>query len=982
MNSGLEPNSAPPEQERTVTQNDGSSSLLCPSCGATLDGGSGSHFCPVCLSQFSMADEGNASGQSNRGSGDPSPEDKDLAVPSGPGHYLLAHFEVEIGPDGKPVELGHGAMGVTYKAMDTLLRRPVALKVIASRLLGSESLKNRFIKEARAAASLKHPNIASIFYLGSNQSNYFYAMELVPGKTLEEIIATGPLKLMVALDITAQVASALAAAHQAGLVHRDIKPANLIVSFDERNRPAVKVIDFGLVKVTAEDPGDSSSSDPGLFLGTPRYASPEQFSEGQADIRSDIYALGATLWQMLTKTTPFSGSPSQVAAQHLQASLPIDKLRHLPQPLVTLLTHLLEKDPDDRPQTPEELLTLLRATMRALGAPHGILPAEPAPMALTGTSKRAFGWLLVSALGVAGLLLAWFFFSGHAGLLFNQRVAEAVPTQKSIAVLPFENISANQDVAYFADGVQDEILNDLAKIAQLKVISRTSVMQYRADTKRDLRQIARALGVANVLEGTVRRDGNHVRVSTQLVDAHNDNTIWADSYDRDLTDIFAIQSDIAQTVASKLSARLSPEEKKDIEEKPTDNLEAYDLYLQGRGLLATARFIGVQREDFVKATRLLEEATRKDPRFALAYCSIAEVHDTLYLFDLDRTAERRALGDAALNEALRLRPDLPQVHLAMALHLFIGYRDYERARVQIAIAERALPNSPEVFWYRATIDLRQGRWEEANSGLEQAALLDPRNLKLLLDLEDNYLALRRFRQAEQIADRLIELNPDEPYAKITKAYVVFAEKAGLKNYLTVFETVPTSLEDRIDIASARFRAAVYARDWTNAKEILGHSASEEFYFSYTDATIPRECLEIWLARLQGDNPAMETRFAGARDQLNRNAEAHPEDTELLSALGIIDAVLGRKQEAIHEARRAVEILPISEDAESGPPLVSNLAIVYAWTNEPELAFKELDVSVKTPGGMRYGDLKFDPAWDPLRKDPRFDKLLAQLAPRE
>jgi serine/threonine protein kinase len=404
MNSGVEPNSAPPEQERTVTQNDGGSSPACPSCGAKSHEGSGSEFCPVCLLQFSMPDDSDASGQSNAGSGEPSSEDKDLTVPSGPDHYLLAHFEVEIGPDGKPVELGHGAMGVTYKAMDTLLRRPVALKVIASRLLGNESLKNRFIKEARAAASLKHPNIASIFYLGSNQSNYFYAMELVPGKTLEEIIATqGPLSLMVALDITAQVASALAAAHQAGLVHRDIKPANLIVCFDERNRPAVKVIDFGLVKVTAEDPGDSSSSDPGVFLGTPRYASPEQFSEGRADIRSDIYALGVTLWQMLTKTTPFSGSPSQVAAQHLQASLPIDKLRHLPQPVVTSLTHLLEKDPDDRPQTPEELLTLLKATMRALGAPHGILPPEPAPMALTGTSKRAFRWLLASALGVESL---------------------------------------------------------------------------------------------------------------------------------------------------------------------------------------------------------------------------------------------------------------------------------------------------------------------------------------------------------------------------------------------------------------------------------------------------------------------------------------------------------------------------------------------------------------------------------------------------
>ena len=313
----------------------------------------------------------------NRYPSDPASASKALAVPSRPGHRLFAHFEVETGPDGKPVQLGEGAMGVTYKAMDTLLHRPVALKVIASRLLDNELLKARFIREARAAASLRHPNIASVFYLGSTESSYFYAMELVVGTTLEEIIAIrAPLDVMLALDITAQVASALAAAHQAGLVHRDIKPANLIVSFDDKNRATVKVIDFGLVKVTAEVSAESSVSEPGVFLGTPRYASPEQFGAGEVDIRSDIYAVGIILWEMLTSATPFSGSAAQVAAQHLQASLPMRKVRHVPRPVVALLTHLLEKDPRDRPQTPEELLTILHATMRAPGVPQGILPSD------------------------------------------------------------------------------------------------------------------------------------------------------------------------------------------------------------------------------------------------------------------------------------------------------------------------------------------------------------------------------------------------------------------------------------------------------------------------------------------------------------------------------------------------------------------------------------------------------------------------------
>ena len=305
--------------------------------------------------------------------------------------------------------------------------------------------------------------------------------------------------------------------------------------------------------------------------------------------------------------------------------------------------------------------------------------------------------------------------------------------------------------------MQDEILNNLAKIAQLKVISRTSVMQYRADTKRDLRQIANALGVANVLEGTVRRDGNHVRVSTELVDARNDNTIWADSYDRDLTDIFAIQSEIAQRVASKLSAKLSPEERKNIEEKPTDNLEAYDLYLQAKRLWAAPYFgppSGAEELD-LKIIGLLEEAIQKDSKFALAYCLIANAHDDLYSERIDHTPERLALGDAAVNEALRLRPDLPEAHLALAAHLYSCYRDFERARVQIAIAGQTLSNNSDLLELTALIDRVQGRWEKSTETLERAITLDPRNVELVYILSDSYGALRRFQDAERTLDRAI-----------------------------------------------------------------------------------------------------------------------------------------------------------------------------------------------------------------------------------
>jgi serine/threonine protein kinase/tetratricopeptide (TPR) repeat protein len=612
MNSDPEPNSVHPEQERTVTQNDSGSSTVCDDSVRAV--------CPVGLLQFSSSEDSNSPHRAKNGLSGLARESNGELVPSGQGKPVFAHFEVEIGPDGKPIELGHGAMGVTYKAMDTVLRRPVALKVIASRLLGNESLKHRFIKEARAAASLRHPNIASVFYLGSSESSYFYAMELVTGKTLEEIIATqGPLNLLVALDITAQVASALAAAHQAGLVHRDIKPANLIVCFDERNRPTVKVIDFGLVKVTAEDLGDSSYSEPGVFLGTPRYASPEQFNEGQVDIRSDIYALGVALWQMLTKSTPFGGSPSQVAVQHLQASVPIDKLRHLPQPVVTLVTHLLEKDPDDRPQTPEQLLTLLKATMRAVGAPHGIIPSEPAGVAplwrWTPKLRRRI------YLGAAGLLTG-----GILTFLILPSVTHRPPVEveKSVAVLPFDNIGNSSDQEYFSDGLTSEVIFEISKISDLRIISRDSVLRYKPVPnagRKSLREIGTELEVGTILESSVRRVDNRVKIVTILYDARNEKRLWARSYDREMKDIFAIQSDLAQNIATALQVRLSPDERTNLEHKPTENPTAYDLYLRGRAFYELRH-----KEDNERAISLFRQAIEQDPKFALGYAGLANAY--------------------------------------------------------------------------------------------------------------------------------------------------------------------------------------------------------------------------------------------------------------------------------------------------------------------------------------------------------------------
>jgi serine/threonine protein kinase/Tfp pilus assembly protein PilF len=897
------------------------------------------------------------------------------------------HYRVLQSADGTPLELGHGAMGVTYKAFDVHLQCPVALKLIRARFIGDTSSRQRFVREARAAASVRHPNVASVFHLGESAGNYFYAMEFVDGETLQKLIRRlGRIETDMALDVVALVAAGLSAIQKQRLVHRDVKPSNIMIVLEEGRVESVKIIDLGLAKVAADEPTISTD---GVFTGTPGYASPEQFVGLVTDIRSDLYSLGITLWEMLTGKLPFQGSVGELMYQHQHAALPIEKMRSFPAPIVVLLEVLLAKSPDQRFQNPAELLRALSIAKEALLSgvpltPEQLRAGEQIDTQPLKRKQKKHGFHRLATLGLCASVLGAaciFFFYGESFL--HRKVIEAIPAEKSIAVLPFESLSDSKSDIYFADGVQDEILNSLAKIAQLKVISRTSVMQYRADKKRDLRQIANALGVANVLEGTVRRDGNRVRVSTDLVDARSDNTVWADSYDRDLTNIFSIQSEIAQTVALRLSAQLSPKERKDIEEKPTDNLEAYDLYLQAKQLIpreSSALVLNVTEvATFKKGISLLEEATRKDPKFALAYCLIAKAHDFLYDDQLDHTPERRALADAAVNEALRLRPDLAEVHLATALHLYTCYGDFERARVQIAIAAQSLFNSPDLLELTALIDQVQGRWEQATAGLERAASLDPRNPELLNVLAWQYFDVRRYQDAERIQDRLIELEPNQPLFPLWKAVQAFYQKADLGRVRTAIDALPASTRDDISVTNLRVYCAMLERDFKTAHDIVEKSPNEEIMF--LGAIIPRRCADIWLEMVQGNHPTMEE-FSSTREQLYRKVEADPTNARLLSVLGCVDIALGAKQIAISEAKRAIEMLPMSKNAVQVPNLVENLALVYAWANEPDLALETLYPLVKIPSGVHYGELILDPGWNPLRKDPRFSKLLTELAPKD
>jgi serine/threonine protein kinase len=529
---------------------------VCPACGALVFE---SNPCPVCLL---------------RGAINPDAFGFQPTISTSSSELDFEHYRVLQNEDGTPIELGRGAMGITYKAVDINLRSVVALKVLNVEILGDRCACRRFVREARAAARVRHENVASVFHLGKQGHSYFYTMEFVDGEPLDKIIRhAGCLELPVALRVMALVAAGLEAIARQELVHRDIKPSNIMVTLEGGRIVNAKIIDLGLAKSAVDDTAISVISNPGTFAGTPAYASPEQFAGISADIRSDLYSLGVMLWEMVCGELPFRGSPLELRDQHQYAPLPIQKLGQIPQPVSALLEILLEKDPGRRFQRPAELQrAVLKAlepqscwvTINAWGSegqavrPDGsVLQARCTPF---GLKKHGIAWLLAFAIGVLGLVCARHSSPGDVRSLFGLR--EEAPTETSIAVLPFENISPNEEDVYFADGVQDEILRNLAGTRQLKVVSRTSVMRYRSNYRVDLREVANALGVTNVLEGTVRRDGNHVRVSTALVDARNDNMIWTDSYDRDLTDIFAVQSEIAQLVAAKLNARFNAESSK------------------------------------------------------------------------------------------------------------------------------------------------------------------------------------------------------------------------------------------------------------------------------------------------------------------------------------------------------------------------------------------------------------------------------------
>jgi serine/threonine-protein kinase len=608
-------------------------------------------------------------------------------------------------------------------------------------------------------------------------------------------------------------------------------------------------------------------------------------------------------------------------------------------------------------------------------------------------------WVIAAAVIVFGAVaIGGFLLSRRSAPVVSSAIAPTAPAaaptpvvsaapavanvpEKSIAVLPFENLSRDPDNAFFTDGVQDEILTALAKVADLKVISRTSVMQYKTGAQRNLREIGQQLGVAHLLEGSVQRAANKVRVNAQLIDARNDAHLWAQTYDRDLADVFAIQSEIAKAIADQLQAKLSPTEKAAIEQRPTTDLVAFDLYTRAKSLrLSTMTFSVLANSNLAQAAELLNQAVKRDPAFLLAWCELASTHDRLYLLGFDHTPARLALGDAAVQAALRLNPNAGETHLAVAQHRYRGYRDYDGARAEIAIAQRTLPNDPLPFELLGYIDRRQGRWDEFIRNLERAIELDPRNFYTLQQMALGYQYLRRYSDMARVLDRALTIVPNDVDTRVARALVELNWHADTRPLHNMIETVlaenpaiaPTLADTWLTLALCEHDLPTASR----AVAALGNNAisMDVIFLSPTFA-------QGLVAKVQGDTEAAKTFFTKARAEQEEKVRAQPDYAPGLCVLGLIDAGLGRKDDALREGKRAMELLPISKDSINGAHMIEYFTITAAWAGDKDLAIQQLEFATQNPSFLTYGQLKLHPYWDSLRGDPRFEKIVNSLAPK-
>jgi serine/threonine protein kinase/tetratricopeptide (TPR) repeat protein len=857
-------------------------------------------------------------------------------------------------------ELGSGGMGVVYRAEDLTLGRHVALKFLPPHLSSDPDARCRFVHEAKAAASLDHSGICTVYDSGEVDGQLFIAMALLEGQTLKDRIAEGPLPLAQAIELAAQIAEALHEAHGKGVTHRDIKPANIMLT----PKGQAKVMDFGLAHVA----GASQMTRSGSTLGTAAYMSPEQARGETVDRRADIWSLGVVLHETVAGRKPFASEHEAglaYAIQHVDPE-PLTGLRTgVPLDLEKVVGKCLAKDAGQRYQHADDLAVDLRRLLMQVDATRTVIePFSPSPK-----PPKARRWIPVAAAVVVVVAGALF-------LLCPGREApvtvKSVRQRTEIAVLPFQNLSGEASNAYFSGGLQDELLTQLSKVAALKVISRTSAMSYQGTTK-PLRQIAEELGVGSVVEGSIQVIGGRLRVNVQLIDAASDNHIWAERYDRTLDDAFAIQSEVAQRIVTAVGAALTGDEQGKLAAAPTANAEAYRLYLQGREHWSRPR---VLRQDTEVVQQFYERALGLDPNFALAHAALSQVHGRMFLFKYDPSPARAARQREEAEIALRLAPDLPEAHIAMGLAHYWGRRDYRRALDEFAIALRGMPNDADLYASIGWVHRRLGNWNEVFDAFDKATLLDPHSAGQFRELGNTYTIVHRYPEAIRAYDRARSLAPDLNGVAVARGWAYVRWQGQLDTLRAIMSRAPH------DAAPEKNDAILllWERDADGLLRELPRADGD--VFETPNSFLPVSLYAAWAHQLRGDRASARTAFGSALALADSALKIRPDDERLHEARGLALAGLGRAVEAQQEARWLQQSVVYGEDAYEGPILATNRARILAQAGDAEAALDEIERLLAGPSYVTVHTLRLDPLFDPIREHPRFKALLVKYGPKE
>ena len=932
---------------------------VCRKCGTTIFSDAPEGLCTGCVLETALGSFPDAVAGVDDPGQPPSPM---------PATARAAKILGELGDYELFEEIGRGGQGVVFRARQKSLNRIVALKVIGLGQWATKAHLKRFRLEAEAAASLDHPCIVPIYEVGERDGQCYFSMKFVEGGQLDEVVKDAPMSIRQAVELIAKVACTVHYAHEHGILHRDIKPGNILL--DAQGEP--HLTDFGLARLVESESTVTRTLE---VLGTPSYMAPEQAVGNNAGLTSatDVYGLGAVLYQLLTNHPPFAGGTTYETIKLLLETEPrLPRLWNakIDRDLSTICLKCLEKDPQRRYSSALALAEDLERWLK-----H-----EPIQARRIGVIGRGKKWLQRNPTA-AGIIVLSLALIAAVGVIVWKTDLFRRPTAAGIAVLPFENLSNDKEDASFADGVQDDLLTKLAKIASLKVISRTSVMGYHG--KQNTRQIGSELGVSHVLEGSVRKTGAWLHINAQLIDARTDSHIWAEEYDRDLKDMFAMQSEIAQKVAGQLHAKISSSERLAIQRPPTVDLTAFDLYSRAKNLVLAWSYDAADKGNLLQAADLLNRAVSHDPTFVQAYCQLAWVHDEIYQFRFDRTPERLALAEAAIDAAFHLRPDGGEAHLARAGHLYRGYRNYDRGLSELEAARQTLPNNARLFELKGYIERRRPGGDQADAlrYFERAIELDPRNGLLLQQAAFSCDDLRWYAKEEAILDRAVSVRPNDVFLKGWRAFVDLDWKADSRPSHQFIDQIrskePTAIQN---VAEQWFTCALAERDATaasNALALLGEKGLGDAIVKYSP-----HFLEGLIARMKRDDAKAQSAFIAARTAQEKMVRADPNDAGALCVLGLIDASLGRKEEALREGQQAVELLPVEKDAIKGTRMIMDFAKIAAWVGEKDLACKHLARASRLPsGGVTYGQLKLLPWWDPLRGDPCFEKIVASLAPK-